>query len=71
VPSLRSSAALLRQQMVDARANARRYTRMYGDDMPSVRDWTWSGATGSGDGRQAPLSDTSADYVPEVESPKG
>ena len=71
VPSLRSSAALLRQHMVDARANARRYTRLHGDDLPSVRDWTWAGATGSGDGPSGPLSDTSADYVPEVESAKG
>ncbi len=30
VPSLRSSAALLRQEMVDARAEAKRYTRLYG-----------------------------------------
>ncbi len=41
VPALRSRAALLRQQMVDARAEARRYTRENGDDMPSVRDWAW------------------------------
>ena len=42
VPSLRSTAALLRQQMVDDRAAARRYTREHGDDIPSVRDWTWT-----------------------------
>jgi xylulose-5-phosphate/fructose-6-phosphate phosphoketolase len=45
VPSLRSRAALLRQQMVDARAEARRYTREHGDDIPAVRDWTWSSAS--------------------------
>ncbi len=71
VPSLRSSAALLRQEMVDARAQARRYTREYGDDIPSVRDWTWAEATGTGHGPAAPLSDTSADFSPEVESAKG
>ncbi len=70
VPSLQSSAALLRQEMVDARAAARRYTRQYGDDIPSVRDWTWGGSTGSGEGPTAPLSDTSADFSPEVESAK-
>ncbi len=70
VPSLRSSAALLRQEMVDARAQARRYTRQYGDDIPSVRDWTWASATGTGDGPAAPLSDTSADFSPEVEAAK-
>ncbi len=71
VPSLRSSAALLRQEMVDARAQARRHTRQYGDDIPSVRDWTWAGANGTGTGPAAPLSDTSADFSPEVESAKG
>ena len=71
VPSLRSSAALLRQEMVDARAEAKRYTRLYGDDIPSVRDWTWTAATGSGDGPgPGALSDTSADFTPEVESEK-
>jgi len=48
VPSLGSTAALLRQQMVDARAEAKRWTREYGDDIPEVRDWTWSGSTGAG-----------------------
>ncbi len=71
VPSLRSSAALLRQEMVDARAEAKRYTRLYGDDLPSVRDWTWTAATGSGDGPgPGALADTSADFSPEVESEK-
>jgi xylulose-5-phosphate/fructose-6-phosphate phosphoketolase len=71
VPSLRSSAALLRQEMVDTRAEAKRYTRLYGDDFPSVRDWTWTAATGSGDGPgPGALSDTSADFSPEVESEK-
>ena len=71
VPSLRSSAALLRQEMVDTRAEAKRYTRLYGDDLPSVRDWTWTAATGSGDGPgPGALSDTSADFSPEVGSEK-
>jgi len=70
VPSLQSRAALLRQEMVDARAAARRYTRQFGDDLPAVRDWTWTAATGSGEGPTAPLSDTSADFSPEVEAAK-
>ena len=41
VPSLHERAALLRQQMTDARLQARQYTRDHGDDMPEVRDWTW------------------------------
>src|SRR5664279_987416 len=48
VLSCRSSAALLRQEMVDARAEAKRWTRDHGDDIPSVRDWTWPEATGTG-----------------------
>ena len=45
VPALGSHAALLRQEMVDARAEARRYTREHGDDIPAVRDWAWGTTT--------------------------
>lgn len=41
---LRSSYAGLRQRMVDARIEAREYTRTYGEDIPSVRDWVWPDA---------------------------
>jgi xylulose-5-phosphate/fructose-6-phosphate phosphoketolase len=41
VPGLGQRAALLRQQMVDARLYARAYTREHGDDPPEVRDWVW------------------------------
>jgi xylulose-5-phosphate/fructose-6-phosphate phosphoketolase len=41
VPGLGSTAAHLRQRMVDARVEARAYTREYGDDPPYVRDWVW------------------------------
>ena len=71
VPSLQSRAALLRQQMVDARAEAKRWTRQYGDDIPSVRDWTWAAATGTGTGPAAgALSDTSADFSPSDALPQ-
>jgi len=44
---------------------------LYGDDIPSVRDWPWTAVTGSGDGPgPGALSDTSADFSPEVESEK-
>ncbi|GAA2757856.1 phosphoketolase family protein [Actinopolymorpha rutila] len=43
VPGLAVRAAGLRQQMVDARLWARRYTRDNGEDMPEVSDWTWPG----------------------------
>ncbi|MBU4213363.1 MAG: xylulose 5-phosphate/fructose 6-phosphate phosphoketolase, partial [Actinobacteria bacterium] len=41
---LRSSYAGLRQRMVDARIEAREYTRERGEDIPSVRDWVWPDA---------------------------
>ncbi len=65
VPSLGSRAALLRQQMVDARAEAKRWTREYGDDIPQVRDWTWSGRGAAGLG-----AGTGGDNEAEVEAAK-
>jgi xylulose-5-phosphate/fructose-6-phosphate phosphoketolase len=41
VPSLRSRAAQVRQDMVDARANARAWTRANGEDVPAIAGWTW------------------------------
>jgi xylulose-5-phosphate/fructose-6-phosphate phosphoketolase len=41
VPALGSHAAILRQQMVDARLAARAYTREQGEDDPSIAGWTW------------------------------
>jgi xylulose-5-phosphate/fructose-6-phosphate phosphoketolase len=41
VPSLASSVADLRQEMVDARAAARLYTREHGEDPPEISGWTW------------------------------
>ena len=41
VPALGSHAAMLRQQMEDERVRARAYTRVEGDDVPAIRDWTW------------------------------
>jgi xylulose-5-phosphate/fructose-6-phosphate phosphoketolase len=44
VPTLGSSCATLRQQMVDQRLAARQYTREHGEDMPEIRDWVWPAA---------------------------
>jgi len=71
VPWLGSNAATLRQRMVDARAEAKRWTRDHGDDLPSVRDWTWPGATGAQSGPAAgTLSDTGADFSPADSQPQ-
>jgi len=44
VPGLAGRAAGVRQEMQDARLRARAYTREYGEDIPEVADWTWSGS---------------------------
>ncbi|GHS85128.1 putative phosphoketolase [Actinomycetota bacterium] len=44
VPGLGSRYAGLRQRMVDARHQAREYTREHGEDLPEVRDWVWPDA---------------------------
>jgi xylulose-5-phosphate/fructose-6-phosphate phosphoketolase len=41
VPGLEVPRAALRQQMVDARLEARRYTREHGEDAPEITDWCW------------------------------
>ena len=43
VPGLGQRAAQVRQLMVDQRTRHRAWTREYGEDLPEVRDWTWSG----------------------------
>jgi xylulose-5-phosphate/fructose-6-phosphate phosphoketolase len=41
VPGLATRAAVVRQRMVDKRAEHHRYVREHGEDLPEVRDWTW------------------------------
>ena len=41
VPTLGSRAAILRQQMADARLAARAYTREHGEDDPAISNWVW------------------------------
>jgi xylulose-5-phosphate/fructose-6-phosphate phosphoketolase len=42
VPGLGATTGHLRQDMVDARARARDWTRDHGEDIPEVADWVWS-----------------------------
>jgi xylulose-5-phosphate/fructose-6-phosphate phosphoketolase len=44
VPGLAVTHTGLRQHMVDARADARRYTREHGEDPPGISGWTWPDA---------------------------
>jgi xylulose-5-phosphate/fructose-6-phosphate phosphoketolase len=41
VPGLATREAHLRQEMIDARLEARAYTREHGEDDPRIRDWVW------------------------------
>jgi xylulose-5-phosphate/fructose-6-phosphate phosphoketolase len=43
VPGLARRAALLRQRMVDKRADHHAYVQRTGEDLPEVRDWSWPG----------------------------
>jgi xylulose-5-phosphate/fructose-6-phosphate phosphoketolase len=43
VPGLARRAATIRQQMVDKRAEHRRYVTLSGEDLPEVREWSWTG----------------------------
>ncbi len=43
VPGREVPSAALRQRMVDARLEARRYTREHGEDAPEITEWCWPG----------------------------
>jgi xylulose-5-phosphate/fructose-6-phosphate phosphoketolase len=43
VPGLGPRTATLRQQMIDARLDARRYGREHGEDPPEIAQWRWTG----------------------------
>ncbi len=45
VPGLGPQNAMLRQQMIDARLEARRYGCEHGEDPPEIADWRWGGST--------------------------
>ena len=48
VPGLATRTAELRQEMIDARYDARRYGRDHGEDPPEISTWRWGRATVSG-----------------------
>ena len=45
VPGLAEREGAFRQDLEDARLRARAYTREFGDDIPAVAEWSWSGET--------------------------
>jgi xylulose-5-phosphate/fructose-6-phosphate phosphoketolase len=46
VPGLGPRAALLRQQMTDARTRHREWITEHGEDMPEVTGWVWPAGRG-------------------------
>ena len=45
VPKLGERAAYAKQEIRDKLIDHREYIRRYGDDMPEIKNWTWSGET--------------------------
>jgi xylulose-5-phosphate/fructose-6-phosphate phosphoketolase len=41
VPGLQAIGGHVRQMLQEKRIAHQQYTRMYGEDMPEVRDWHW------------------------------
>jgi xylulose-5-phosphate/fructose-6-phosphate phosphoketolase len=62
VPGLGPAAADIRQLMVDTRRRARQWTRDHGEDLPEVRDWTWTGAGEAALHGGSPSADTAGDF---------
>ena len=56
VPSLGAKAAYFKQFLRDKLLEHHQYTRQYGEDLPEVREWTWTGG-----GNAAPASRTESD----------
>jgi xylulose-5-phosphate/fructose-6-phosphate phosphoketolase len=50
VPVLEPGTAALRQQMIDARLDARRYGREHGEDPPEIAQWRWDVGVGEQSG---------------------
>ena len=58
VPKLGERAAYAKQAIRDKLIDHREYIRRYGDDMPEIKNWTWSGK-GGGAARHRPKATTS------------
>jgi len=48
LPELGSRVAYIKQAMRDKLFEHKQYICEKGDDMPEVRDWTWSGSSAGG-----------------------
>ena len=52
VPRLRDVGAHARDRLRDQLIEHRQYVRTHGEDLPEIRDWQWTGASGPGHRRQ-------------------
>jgi xylulose-5-phosphate/fructose-6-phosphate phosphoketolase len=66
VPSLGSSAAVVRQNMTDARVAHRAWTREHGDDRPDLSGWTWPHAPSGQDDEVVAVDDLVRGTVGQV-----
>jgi xylulose-5-phosphate/fructose-6-phosphate phosphoketolase len=66
VPSLGSSAAVVRQNMTDARVAHRAWTREHGDDRPDLSGWTWPHAPSGHDDEVVAVDDLVRGTVGQV-----
>jgi xylulose-5-phosphate/fructose-6-phosphate phosphoketolase len=46
VPRLRTVGAHARDRLRDQLSEHRQYVRTHGEDLPEIRDWQWTGASG-------------------------
>jgi xylulose-5-phosphate/fructose-6-phosphate phosphoketolase len=63
VPKLGARAAYAQQAIREKLVDHKNYIARHGDDMPEIREWKWSGATGGGPQTRARKADTAADSV--------
>jgi xylulose-5-phosphate/fructose-6-phosphate phosphoketolase len=61
VPRLRHTAGAVRESLKNKLIEHRIYVRTHGEDMPEVRDWTWSAAPGPEVRTEAPSRNTPED----------
>jgi xylulose-5-phosphate/fructose-6-phosphate phosphoketolase len=58
VPRLQPRTGALRERLKDQLIRHRRYVRTAGEDLPEVRDWTWTAASGPQEHTDAPERET-------------